>query len=114
MAEIVRLGTAMGCRKATFSGLAGIGDLIVTAPSLHSRNNRCGMLIGQGKSVEEAVKEVGMVVEGMNAILPVMQLKEKYQVDMPICSAVDDIVNHGKAPREVVEELMSRDFKPEF
>ncbi len=114
MAEIVRLGSAMGCHKATFSGLAGIGDLIVTATSLHSRNNRCGMLIGQGKSVEEAVKEVDMVVEGMNAIVPVMQLKEKFHVDMPICSAVNDIVYHGKSPKEVVEELMSRDFKAEF
>ena len=68
MAEIVRLGLAMGCSEQTFYGLAGIGDLIVTATSMHSRNNRCGMLLGQGKSPEEAIREVGMVVEGINAL----------------------------------------------
>ena len=80
IAEISRLGLAMGCQKQTFNGLAGIGDLIVTATSLHSRNNRAGMLIGKGCTPDEAVKEVGMVVEGINALPAAMRLKEKYLV----------------------------------
>lgn len=108
MAEVSRLGTAMGCREQTFGGLAGIGDLIVTATSRHSRNNRCGMLLGQGVSPEEAVKQVGMVVEGLNALPAAMRLKEKYQVEMPIVEAVDALVNHGVTPAETVRSLMDR------
>ena len=74
MAEITRLGKAMGCYEQTFSGLAGIGDLVVTATSQHSRNNRCGVLIGQGIEPDEAVKQVGMVVEGINALPATIQL----------------------------------------
>lgn len=114
MAEIIRLGKAMGCEERTFGGLAGIGDLIVTATSMHSRNNRCGMLIGQGIPVPEAVKQVGMVVEGINAIPAAIQLAEKYSVDMPIIAAADAIVNHGADPREVVLNLMGRNKKFEF
>ena len=113
MAEISRLGTKMGCMEQTFTGLAGIGDLIVTATSMHSRNNRCGNLIGQGKSVEEAVKEVGQVVEGLNALPAAMALSKKYDVDMPITMALDSIVNHGANPIDVVEKLMSRAKKSE-
>lgn len=109
MAEVSRLGTAMGCREQTFGGLAGIGDLIVTATSRHSRNNRCGMLLGQGVSPEEAVKQVGMVVEGLNALPAAMRLKEKYQVEMPIVEAVDALVNHGVTPEETVRSLMDRE-----
>lgn len=109
MAEVSRLGTAMGCREQTFGGLAGIGDLIVTATSQHSRNNRCGMLLGQGVSPEEAVKQVGMVVEGLNALPAAMRLKEKYQVDMPIVEAVDALVNKGATPAETVRSLMDRE-----
>lgn len=113
MAEIARLGTAMGCDEHTFGGLAGIGDLIVTATSVHSRNNRCGMLLGQGMSVAEATKQVGMVVEGLNALPAAMRLKEKYGVEMPIVEAVDAIVNKGAAPEDTVRMLMDRDKKPE-
>ncbi|MBQ0101115.1 MAG: NAD(P)H-dependent glycerol-3-phosphate dehydrogenase, partial [Lachnospiraceae bacterium] len=84
LAEIKRLGVAMGCREETFSGLAGIGDLVVTATSMHSRNNKCGMLIGQGVPAEEAVTQVGMVVEGLNALDPALSLAGKYVVEMPV------------------------------
>ena len=114
IAEIARLGTAMGCDEHTFGGLAGIGDLIVTATSVHSRNNRCGMLLGQGVSVQDAVKQVGMVVEGLNALPAAIRLKERYGVDMPIVEAVDAIVNQGVAPADAVRLLMDRDKKPEI
>lgn len=114
IAEMSRLGTAMGCDEHTFGGLAGIGDLIVTATSVHSRNNRCGMLLGQGMSVADATKQVGMVVEGLNALPAAMRLKEKYGVDMPIVDAVDAIVNKGAAPEDTVRMLMDRDKKPEI
>ncbi|MBR2991045.1 MAG: NAD(P)-dependent glycerol-3-phosphate dehydrogenase [Solobacterium sp.] len=113
MAEIKRLGMAMGCEEATFDGLAGMGDLIVTATSTHSRNNRCGTLIGQGLSAEEAIKQVGMVVEGINAIPAVMELAEKYHVEMPISEAVKGIVFDGKDARTSVNALMTRDRKGE-
>ncbi len=114
MAEISRLGIAMGCKAQTFGGLAGIGDLIVTATSIHSRNNRCGMLIGKGVPVEEAIKQTGMVVEGINALPAVMALKEKYAVEMPIVEAAWQIVKEGVAPETVVQQLMGRDRKPEL
>ena len=114
MAEISRLGMAMGCREQTFGGLAGIGDLIVTATSVHSRNNRCGMLIGQGVPVEEAVKQVGMVVEGINALPAVMTLAQKYNVEMPIVQAAWQVVKEGVAPKDVVQQLMGRGKKPEL
>jgi len=105
---------AMGCKEQTFGGLAGIGDLIVTATSIHSRNNRCGMLLGQGVAPAEAVKQVGMVVEGINALPAAMRLKQMYGVEMPIVEAVDALVNHGAAPKDTVRMLMSRDQKPEL
>ena len=114
IAEIARLGTAMGCDEHTFGGLAGIGDLIVTATSIHSRNNRCGMLLGQGVSVEDATRQVGMVVEGLNALPAAMRLKEKYGVEMPIVDAVDAIVNRGATALDTVRMLMDRDKKPEI
>ena len=113
MAEIARLGAAMGCNEHTFYGLAGIGDLIVTATSVHSRNNRCGMLLGQGVAPAEAVKQVGMVVEGIHALGAAMRLMERYQVDMPIVRAVNAVVNQGADAREEVRLLMCRDQKPE-
>ena len=109
MAEITRLGIAMGCKPQTFYGLAGIGDLIVTATSVHSRNNRCGLLLGQGVSPAEAVKQVGMVVEGINALPAAMLLAEKYRVEMPIVAAVNAVVNEGADPRDAVAKLMGRD-----
>ena len=114
MAEISRLGTAMGCREQTFGGLAGIGDLIVTATSMHSRNNRCGMLIGQGVPVEDAIKQVGMVVEGINALPAAMALKKKYDVEMPIVEAAYAVVFQGIPPKNVVQQLMGRGKKPEL
>ena len=113
MAEIVRLGRAMGCQEQTFYGLAGIGDLIVTATSMHSRNNRCGMLLGQGVAPQEAVKQVGMVVEGIHALNAAMVLMEKYKVEMPIVAAVNAVVNGGANPRAEVLHLMEREMRPE-
>ncbi len=107
--EITRLGVAMGCRSQTFSGLAGLGDLIVTATSRHSRNNRCGQLIGQGVPPKEAVRQIGMVVEGIHALAATRQLAARYGVDMPITEAVDAILNRGADPREVVLGLMNRE-----
>ena len=112
--EISRLGTAMGCDSRTFGGLAGIGDLIVTATSLHSRNNRCGMLLGQGIAPADAVKQVGMVVEGINALPAAMRLKDTYGVELPIVEAVNAIVNQGADPMATVRGLMGRDKKPEL
>ena len=113
IAEIARLGSAMGCNIHTFAGLAGIGDLIVTATSQHSRNNRAGQLIGQGRTPAQAVKEVGMVVEGMNALPAAIELSERYQVEMPIVQTVNAIVNKGMSPAEAVHALMTRDLKRE-
>ena len=113
IAEISRLGIAMGCKEQTFAGLAGIGDLIVTATSMHSRNNRCGMLLGQGIAPAEAVKQVGMVVEGINALPAAMKLSQTYAVEMPIAEAVNAIVNRGADPRETVMRLMAREKKAE-
>ena len=113
IAEAARLGVAMGCDIHTFAGLAGIGDLIVTATSRHSRNNRAGMLIGQGKSAQEAVKEVGMVVEGMNALPAALELSARYGVEMPIVQTVNAIVNQGMSPADAVRALMDRDPKDE-
>ncbi len=114
LAEIERLGTRMGCSHETFAGLAGMGDLIVTATSRHSRNNRCGFLIGQGYRPEEAVRQVGMVVEGIHAIPAAITLARKYDVEMPIIEAIDQVINHGKDPSEAVRELMGRDTKAEL
>lgn len=114
MAEITRLGTAMGCMERTFSGLAGIGDLIVTATSVHSRNNRAGNLIGQGYTPKAAIKEVGMVVEGVNALPAAMILSERYSIEMPIVAGVNEIINAGKDPAVVVRELMTRRKKTEL
>ncbi|MCR5297050.1 MAG: NAD(P)-dependent glycerol-3-phosphate dehydrogenase [Clostridiales bacterium] len=113
MEEIRRLGLAMGCRERTFFGLAGIGDLIVTATSMHSRNNRCGMLIGQGMKAEDAVREVGMVVEGINALPAAVKLCEQYHMEMPLISAVRDVVQDHADPGQIVHDLMSRKLKEE-
>ena len=113
MAEIARLGRAMGCDERTFYGLAGVGDLIVTATSRHSRNSRAGFLLGKGLSAEEAIQEVGMVVEGINALPAAMGLSERYQVELPITFGVWDIVKNGADPKEIVFKLMNREFKTE-
>ena len=113
MAEITRLGLAMGCSEQTFFGLAGIGDLIVTATSPHSRNNRCGLLLGQGMKAEDAIREVGMVVEGVNALPAALQLAERHGVDMPIVSGVNAVVNGLISPADLGRALMTREKAPE-
>lgn len=113
MAEIYRLGMAMGAKPDTFYGLAGMGDLIVTATSRHSRNNRAGHYIGAGASVEEALERVGQVVEGVYAVRAAVILKEKYAVSMPIVDAVYAVLHHDKPVSEAVMELMRRKPKRE-
>ena len=114
IAEIARLGTAAGCTSATFSGLTGVGDLVVTCTSRHSRNNRAGFLMGQGLSAEEAIRQVGMVVEGINALPAAMQLIQRYQVQMPIIEGVNAIINEGQSPVDVVQGLTSRRLQDEL
>ena len=114
IAEISRLGIAMGCREQTFGGLAGIGDLIVTATSMHSRNNRCGILIGQGMPVDEAVKRIGMEVEGLNALSAAVSLSKRYSVEMPIVEMVDAVVSGKVNVLEAIHTLMSRGQKSEI
>lgn len=113
-AEITRIGLAMGAKRRTFMGLAGIGDLIVTCTSEHSRNNRCGMLIGMGKSYEEASREIGMVVEGYHALEAAVELAEKYGVEMPITEAVYDVIKNGRDVHEAMTALMNRNIKSEL
>lgn len=113
LAEIVRLGVAMGCSKETFYGLAGVGDLIVTCTSVHSRNFKAGRLLGAGYSAEKAKKEVGMVVEGMNMLPAAMKLIKVYGVEMPIVEAVNAIVNGQATPENAVAMLMGRNRKGE-
>ena len=114
MAELTRLGEQLGGTRRTFGGLAGMGDMIVTCTSMHSRNNRAGMLIGQGKTVEEAMKEVGAVVEGYYAAESIHQLAEREEVEMPICRCAYEVLYHGKSAKDVVSELMSRAKKDEL
>lgn len=107
--EIAGLGMKMGGNFETFGGLSGIGDLIVTCASIHSRNRRAGILIGKGYSMEEAMEEVHMVVEGVHSAKAAKLLAEKYQVSMPIVEQVNLVLFQGKDPAEGVKELMMRD-----
>ena len=113
MTEIARLGIAMGGKMETFAGLTGIGDLIVTCTSMHSRNRRAGILIGQGKTVDEAVEEVKMVVEGVKSCNIAYELAKRYQIEMPIVNTAYEVLYHHKSPKEAVAGLMMRDKKPE-
>ena len=114
MAEITRLGEQLGGTRRTFGGLAGMGDLIVTCTSMHSRNNRAGILIGQGRTPQQAMEEVGAVVEGYYAAESIHQLAEREGVDMPICRCAYEVLYHGKQVRDVVTELMTRAKKDEL
>ena len=114
MSEIARLGTAMGARVETFSGLSGMGDLIVTCTSMHSRNRRAGILIGQGKTADEAMKEVNMVVEGVYAAKEAYKLAKKHNVEMPIVEEVYGILFEGNSARDAVNNLMTRRKKDEI
>ena len=114
IAEMSRLGMAMGGKLETFSGLSGIGDLIVTCASMHSRNRRAGILIGQGKSYQEAMDEVKMVVEGVYSAKAALALAEKYDVEMPIVREVNNILFNGKKPENALSDLMERDKRTEY
>lgn len=113
IAEISRLGVKMGGKIETFSGLTGIGDLIVTCASVHSRNRKAGYLIGQGKTMQEAMDEVKMVVEGVYSAKAAKALAEKYDVSMPIVEEVNAILFEGKTAKEAVNGLMLRDSRTE-
>ena len=114
IAEISRLGVAMGGKPETFTGLSGIGDLIVTCASMHSRNRRAGILMGQGKTMEEAMAEVKMVVEGVYSAKAARELSRKYKIDMPIIEEVNEILFENKPAKDAVKDLMFRDKKPEL
>ena len=113
LAEIARLGTAMGAKEETFMGLSGVGDLIVTCTSMHSRNRRAGILLGQGKGLKETLDEVHMVVEGVNTAAAAYRLGQKYGVCMPITEEANAILFDGKNAREAVNSLMTRERKDE-
>lgn len=113
LTEIARLGVAMGAQKETFAGLAGIGDLIVTCTSRHSRNRRAGVLIGRGVPVKAAMEQVGAVVEGYYATRSAMALAERYQVDMPITRAAYEVLYRNAPVSQVVHELLLRQRRPE-
>jgi glycerol-3-phosphate dehydrogenase (NAD(P)+) len=111
ISEISRLGEQMGADPMTFNGLSGIGDLIVTCTSMHSRNRRAGILIGQGKTLQEALDEVKMVVEGVYSAKAALGLAHKYHVDMPIIEKVNEVLFNQTDPRIAVSELMNREKK---
>lgn len=113
LAEVARLGIALGASRETFAGLAGVGDLIVTCTSMHSRNRRAGILIGQGKSVQEAMKEVGAVVEGYYAAKSAWLLAREHRVEMPITEAAYAVLYQGKNARKAIDYLMTRRKKCE-
>lgn len=113
LVELTRLGMAMGGKHDTFYGLSGLGDLIVTCMSEHSRNRRAGRLIGKGYTIEEAKKEIGMVIESIDNIEVAYKLSKKYNIEMPIVNAVYDILYNGLEPSKAVTILMTRDKKSE-
>lgn len=113
MAEVMRLCIAMGAKPETCFGLSGIGDLIVTCTSMHSRNRRAGILLGEGKTLQETLDAVQMVVEGVNTVKAACDIADKYQVSMPITQQINQVLFHGKNVRTAVLHLMTRDGKPE-
>ena len=114
LTEIARLGVAMGGRRETFAGLSGVGDLIVTCTSMHSRNRRCGILIGEGMPTSQAVQEIGAVVEGYYAAATARALARKVGVEMPITEAAYQVLYKDKDPRQVIVDLMTRERKHEL
>lgn len=112
--EIARLGVAMGASPTTFFGLTGIGDLIVTCTSMHSRNRRAGILIGQGKSLEETLTEIKMVVEGVKTTEAAYALSKKLQIEMPIVEQMHAVLFDGREPKTAAQELMQREKKSEY
>ncbi|MEA4922110.1 MAG: NAD(P)H-dependent glycerol-3-phosphate dehydrogenase [Eubacteriaceae bacterium] len=113
LAEISRLGVALGAQPATFAGLAGVGDLIVTCTSMHSRNRRCGIMIGEGMDPKEATKKVGMVVEGMFTTEAAYELAKKVHVEMPITEHIYKVINGQIKAVDAVDILMGRDRRHE-
>ncbi len=113
LAEITRLGVAMGASKDTFSGLAGMGDMILTCTGEYSRNRKAGILVGQGNTVDEAIKKVNMVVEGVLTAAPAYKLAQHHNIEMPIIKAIYDVVYNGKNPRDAVNDLMGRTKRAE-
>ena len=111
LAEIKRLGVAMGADAETFLGLSGVGDLIVTCTSMHSRNRRAGIMIGKGKKLSETLDEIGMVVEGVNTASTALELSRKFGIEMPIVEEANRVLFEDKNPRDAVSDLMSRDRK---
>ncbi len=114
LTEISRLGVFLGGKKETFYGLTGLGDLIVTCLSEHSRNRRAGKMMGQGKSLEETRKEIGMVIEGVDNIEVAYKLAQKYEVEVPIIDAVYNMLHNGLKPDVAVNMLMTREKKSEI
>lgn len=114
MAEISRLGVAMGGYMETFSGLSGIGDLFVTCTSRHSRNRNAGVLIGQGYPLDEVSKMVNQVIEGVNTAKAALALARKYNVEMPIVEQVNLVLFEGKSPQDAVADLLVRDKRKEY
>lgn len=114
IAEISRLGIAMGAHAETFFGLSGIGDLIVTCASVHSRNRKAGYLMGKGYTMQEAMDEVKMVVEGVHSAKAALSLSRKYHVEMPIVEVVNQVLFENKKASEAVNELMLRMKKDEI
>lgn len=114
LAEMARLGVALGGKQETFAGLAGVGDLIVTCCSMHSRNRRCGILIGKGVEPKEAVKEIGAVVEGYYAVDSARELAKRAGVEMPITQAAYQVLYEGRDPKTVLQELMRREKRHEM
>ena len=114
MAEVSYLGQKMGCTQHTFFGLSGIGDMIVTATSKHSRNNNCGHLIGTGVKAEEAIKQIGMVVEGINVLPSAIKMEKFYNVKLPIIDAVNEVITNGVPVQEIVKKLFSTPATREF
>ena len=113
LVELSRLGVALGGKKETFYGLTGLGDLIVTCSSMHSRNRRAGMIIGLGKTIEETRKEVGMTIESIDNIEVAYKLAKKYNIEVPIINTVYEVLFNKLDPREAVNILMTRDLKEE-
>lgn len=114
LAEITRLGTSLGANPISFLGLSGVGDLIVTCTSVHSRNWRAGNLLGKGQPLDDVLEEMGMVVEGVRTVKAAYQIAEEQEVEMPITSGIYQILFANKKPKDVVEQLMRRDKREEM
>ena len=114
LAELVRLGDAVGGKRETFMGLTGLGDLMLTCTDNQSRNRRFGLAIGEGRTPEQARRAIGQVVEGANAVHEIMRLARRHAVNLPICEQVEQVLHQGLEPRQAVENLLARPPGPEY